>query len=606
MKVMPARSVSIFSSSHAPQRRCQKRKVGVSWYWMASYVAVFQFLTCRTAGSQTEVYCNLTSVKIDTLSNATRVTLVTDGMIRGTFRSEDYAPQTRGGLTRPRALRVFPFRLANCRTKLGSFIDVSTYPISHLSLTIPRESREGVGLDVELVLYKRGYLDFIRLGNRSMRGEVPEPPGVRIQQSPDGHSVTIVVSSDRYREAEPPREEVVPTQTGLSVSVNEHGHLAVKALNVPLGQVLATVADVTDLRIVVRGGANYRASISVRDAPPDELLRAVARAYGLSVRSVAGTYFVTEGLPTEVDSYWASPTASFRLRHIPADEAVELLPDFLLRYVRSDPGDNALVATGPPQLLDKLEADLRKIDRPVPQIRLSALLVEEAQDGGLDAASALIAGSELHQFQTSGDAGQLTYRVVNDPMNDLHLKLRALEERGVIRTRVCPSVTVRSGSSGELFLGRRQYFAFSRPISGGWQRRRQEVVLEYADIGSRIAVTPWSGDGKIITVKLTVQANAVVNVDRRGLPLLATRRAWGTVRLDTGDTIVLGGLSLEMSDDQHRRAGPDRVPVVADLGRGRKRVGGQTNALVLLTAFASYETTDFAPLSTTVAEGGAG
>jgi len=555
--------------------------------------------------AQTEVYCNVTDVKTDRLSNATRVTINTDGMVRGSFKYDDFMLRE-GSNYMPRPLRIIPFRLDNCRTRLGSFVDISAYPISHLSFSIPRESREGVGLDVQVVLYKRGYLDFIWLGQDGYGNYVPAPPGVSAERSRDGHSIVIMATSDRHYEPEAPREEVAPTDSSLAVTADADGLVSLRARNALLGEVLQQVSAQTGLQITTRGGANYRASMSVSRVAPDNLMRAIARGYGLSVRSVGGIYYVTEGLPTEVDSYWASPTASFRLQHIPAEEAVELLPDFLLRYVRADPGDNALVATGPPQLLDKLEADLRKIDRPTPLIRLSAVLVEEVAQGALDAASELVYATGVHEFTTSGDTGRLSYRIVNDPLPDLHARLRALEERGAIRTRVCPSITVRSGAQGEVFVGRRQFFAFLRTTYGGNENISQEVVLESTDVGSRIIAQPWSGDGESVTAKLLVQANTILTVDSQGLPLVATRTAMGSVRVDSGDTVVFGGMTLDSDEDRHRRAGSQDFPLVGDLGRGRRRMKSQTEALVLLSAEASYDAGDFAPTDEQLTKGGIG
>ena len=560
---------------------------------------------CGAAGAQTEVYVTVTEVKVEPLSNATRVTIRTDGMVQGAFNRADFeAPE--GNWAEPRQLRVFPFRLTNARTALGSFVDIGAYPVSHLSFSIPPESREGVGLDVQLVLYKRGYMDLIYFqGEDYFSGWVPAPPGVWIQLSRDGRDVIITVTSDRYREAEAPRTEVAPSQSSLSVSVDENGRLTVRALNSTLGEVLGEISDKAGLPIAVRGGANYRASMSVTQVAPEDLMRAIARAYGLSVRSVGGIYYVTEGLPTEVDSYWAAPTAGFRLLHMPAEEAIELLPDFLLRYVRADPGQNALIATGPPQLLDKLDADLRAVDQPRPQIRLSATVVEEVTEGGLEAASELVYAGAVYRFTTSADTGRLSYEIASEPLHDLRVKLRALVERGCVRTRVCPMVTVVSGRHGEIFLGRRQYFAFAQTNHTGWGAV-QEVALESADVGSRIMAEPWSGDGEHITVFVRVQANTILTVDSQGLPLVATRSAQGTVRLTSGDTIIFGGLVLESSSNTHRQAGPKALPVIGALGGGHKQVTGTTKGLVLLTMWASYDVRDFAAPEEQLTKGGVG
>ncbi len=534
-----------------------------------------------TARAQTEVYCTVTSVKSEALTNATRVTIQADGILEVEIDGSSFWEHTGTGW-QPRRTRTLSFGLVNARSKLGSFVDVAIYPISHLHFSVPRESREGVGLDVTAVLYRGAILESIEVqwdwwniwGARQM------PPSFILHQSRDGRSLDLIIRSDRYREQGLERQEVEAERSSLSVSADEDGLLTVRALNAQLGDVLRAISDTNGVQIAVRGGADYRASMAIEKAAPTAVMRAVARAYGLSVRVVGGIYYVTEGLPTEVDAYWAAPTVSFGLSHVSADVALDLLPDFLLRYVHADAQQNALVATGPPQLLDKLGADLRLIDRPQPQIRLSALVVEELSADALDLASEIIFGSGQHEFEVSGETGRLSYRRADDALDDLHVKLRALEAKGCIRTEVCPSVTVRSGEPAELFLGRRHYF---QALSSGYD---QEVYLDATDVGSSIAAEPWTGDGEVITLPLRVQANTVLSLDAEGRPLVATRQAKGTVRIRSGETIVLGGLTIDTSDHQRRRAGPKELPLVGDIGRARRHDTAHTSALVLLSATA--------------------
>ncbi len=536
-----------------------------------------------TAHAQTEVYCTVTSVKSEALTNATRVTIQADGILEVEIDGSDFWERdgTRWGLKRTRAL---PFRLVNARSKLGSFVDVAIYPISHLHFSVPRESREGVGLDVTAVLYRGAILESVEVQWDwwSIWGAREMPPSFILHQSRDGRSLDLIIRSDRYREPGLEREEAEAERSSLSVSADEDSLLTVRALNAQLGDVLRAISETNGIQIAVRGGANYRASMSIRKATPAAVMGAIARAYGLSVRFVGGIYYVTEGLPTEVDAYWAAPTASFGLAHVPADVALDLLPDFLLRYVHADTQQNALVATGPPQLLDKLDADLRVIDRPQPQIELSALVVEELSTDGLDLASEVILGSGKYELGVSGETGRLSFQRVGEFIDDLYVKLRALEEKGCIRTEVYPSVTVRSGEQAEVFVGKRHYF---QALTSGSD---QEVYLEATEVGSSVAAEPWTADGETITLPLRAQANTVLSVDAEGRPMVATREVRGTVRIRSGDTIVLGGLGIDTLSRTRQRAGAKELPIVGDIGRAKGRRGERTRVLVLLSASAAY------------------
>jgi len=532
----------------------------------------------QAAWSQSEVYCTVTKVQAESLTNAVRLTISADGMLQFRIDPLDYFTQE-GGDWVHRHVSTITFRLPNARTSLGSFVDVASYPVSHVQFAIPPESREGVGLDVSIALYGAAVVQRVEVGNQyqfgSMYGFV-EPPAFQITASSDGRSLIIIVQSDRYREAGVTREAAVPGRSALAVTPEGDGLISVHALNTPLGEVLRAISETDGVDIVVRGGANYRASMTISRAPPAAILRAIARGYGLSLRTVEGVYYITEGLPGEVDAYWASATATFPLHHIPPALALDLLPDFLLRYVHVNAEQNALVAAGPPQLLDKLDSDLRAIDRPLPQVEVSAMLVEERRSGGLALATEILLGPGLHQLGAIGLTGQLGYRLAEDSIHDLRVKLQALTDREVIRTRVCPSVTVACGSQADLFLGRRQFFGFLSDSGMG-----PEVILSSTDVGSHIVAQPWTGDGRSITIPLRVQANTVLSVDEHGLPLVATREVRGTLRVLSGDTIILSGLTMNTVDTKRSRS---PVPLVGELSRTHHKLTESSEALVLLTA----------------------
>ena len=157
-----------------------------------------------------------------------------------------------------------------------------------------------------------------------------------------------------------------------------------------------------------------------------------------------------------------------------------------------------------------------------------------------------------------------------------------------------------SGKRAEIFLGRRQYFTFKATGRGGGQ----EVVLESTDVGSRIITMPWSGDGETVMIRLLVEANTVLTVNDEGLPLVASRRATGGVRVTSGDTVVFGGVVMEAPRKTKSRLGPKNLRGIGDLGRTKTRRKNVTEALVLLSARASFETSDFRPSEGTESKGG--
>ena len=544
----------------------------------AGAVAALFLLAAGGAGAQGEVFCYLTDIKAEALSNAVRVIFTADGTISPQFNLSDFWTSS----YKPMRLRSIRFRLPNARSRVGSFKDVAEYPVSHVGLSVPRESRAGVGLDVELVLYRPGTVVQYNLGGGEswyMGGSGLPGPYIQISKSTDQRSLIIVVLSDRYRELDTAEQgtQLAQRRTALEVTPGAEGRLTVHALNADLGQIVEAVAAAGGVRAAVSDEVQRHGSLALADTDAQSVFRALARAYGLSLDRREGLYVFSEGTPESVGAYGGSASAIFPVQHMPAEDALELLPDFLLRYVRVDRSHNALAMTGPPQLLAKLGATLQRVDLPQPQIELRPLLVESVTEGGLERALEVLLARGTTEAQLATGPGDLGVHVVNTPLRDLRVRLRALERRRWVRLQIAPVVVVRNNQQGNIFVGQTQYY----PLLVGFY---QGVQLRSVEVGTQVWCQPWTG-GTAITVPLFMEANNIISVDAQGVPLVATRRLFTQVRVTSEETMVLGGLTMFTNGGEHRH--PPGLEQVAplDLALGaEERARQQTEVLVLLQA----------------------
>ncbi|WP_304172935.1 secretin N-terminal domain-containing protein, partial [Limnochorda pilosa] len=81
-------------------------------------------------------------------------------------------------------------------------------------------------------------------------------------------------------------------------------------------------------------------------------------------------------------------TRLVRLNHATADQARRLVSEYYANYVRFDPETNTALITAPPDLLERIEADLAQVDQPLPQVAIEAIVPEVSEEGrkelGLD------------------------------------------------------------------------------------------------------------------------------------------------------------------------------------------------------------------------------
>jgi len=83
-----------------------------------------------------------------------------------------------------------------------------------------------------------------------------------------------------------------------------------------------------------------------------------------------------------------------------------------------------------------------------------------------------------------------------------------------------------------------QYFDF-------WRRRLETRILTL-NYGTLVEVTPWTSGEGIVIAQVRAEVSNVTEVDRAtGNPTLSRRSAESTVRLQDGETIMIGGLEQE-------------------------------------------------------------
>ena len=526
------------------RRSCRTNQVRGSrvarWLMAALCVAAVTCGAGRVA-AQTQVYCTVTGVEVEQLSNAVRVTIQADGALRSWARWWDFHERVEDRWE-TKQTDVIPFRLTNARSGVGNFVDISVYPVSYLKLSTPLGAREGVGLECQLVLYAKASPGRVRtdwggFGGRRLRGEVQ----FDMENSSDRTAMYITVTSGKHvvlkeDDAEAERRDV-PAE--LSVQPGRDGTLSIVAVNADLQQALQQVAEVASKRIIVDDGVHRRLTCRLTDIEVGTFLRTTAHGYGLAVAESDGMIYVSNAIPDNVASYWLSSSVTIPLRHLSAGDALQLLPEYVLRFVRPNETGNALVATGPPPLVEKVREDIHKLDQRGLQISVRAVLVELGTEttAQRDLEATIAGGTTDYSINSTGTG--LRFGVLQQRLSEIRARLKYLRRRGQVKLRVEPQLTVASGEQAEFFFGEKQYFKFQRV---GWQG--PELTIESADVGVRLKVTPWGAVREHITVPMTVEASNIISVGAGGLPRVARRKATSCLALAGGDTVIVGGLQL--------------------------------------------------------------
>ena len=495
----------------------------------------------RLTPAQAAAYCNLREVKISTLTNGVQIQLLADGTL--SWRWEPGSESAQWGAE----LQEVSLRIPDARLTLEKTLyDVDQDPVSTVSLTVPQDAQEGLGVVMTVTMSERA--------------------SVECRLTEDRQSLLLTVFSKRTVErASRPGGEGGAAVAGLVSVTADQGRLTVRAVKADIHKVVAEVAKQGGLAVAVDDAVQHQVSLNLESAQPLDVIKGIAAGYGLALSVVSGVYMLSEGVPTDLSTYRRSGTASFPMRYLKAADAASLLPTFLFKYVHDNPEQNAVVVTAPTQMLEKIGRDLKAIDVPPPMIMVECAVVELTDSSDLDRSFRWEYQSGEYTAGTSSATGEvgvehsdLGLALATAIANTVRLQawLTSLVTQGRAEVRAHPSMAAVNGREAEIFIGSQRFIKMQYYRYGQLQER-----IETVPVGVRLRVTPWTGGNREITSNLQVEVSNIVHLDpQTGVPRLGTRRASTTLRTNDGDTIVIGGLTQRQEERTVKR-----IPLLGDL-----------------------------------------
>jgi len=516
------------------------------------------------------VYVDITSANIERLTNAVRITLSANGTIRGIIPWDFWIShiQQINGRWSLEPLDEMPLILANAKSQVGSFVNVATYPVSHILLTPTGEGNLGIGLRCAVVLYKPGGLVLLDTGDPME--SLDWGPGdwrergllimVDIKLAQDQKSIIVTVRSDQYTDTTTAEHRAPAEGDKRRLSIGQSGDaLTLDAVNIPVSRVFEEIGRRSGRSIALSLAGEKWVTAYLPAMSADEMVKAICSCYELSWTEVGpGRYAIADARAVATETYLDGRTEMLPCRYIGPKDAINLLPNALLPYVHVNIPNNAVVVSGPQELVDKVRADLAVIDQPAKMIEVEATVVAVNREaakafegewwGGTYQSAGHLAGGNV-------EVGTGAAVVVNPDAANVDLAqgpllipratppggwrtvLRSLSSDARARVLARPRTRVVNGHTGELFVGNTAYIIQERS-------RHSEGGLQPVQSGVTFRVTPVTGNGEDITVNTEVVASTSV-ASQGGEELAATssRSVRGAVRIRNGESVVVAGLA---------------------------------------------------------------
>lgn len=236
----------------------------------------------------------------------------------------------------------------------------------------------------------------------------------------------------------------------------------------------------------------------------------------------------------------------------------------------ADPRTNAIVAYGTQQDLKTLKDLIEKIDIPLPQVLIEAVITEvtlrEDQASGISSFGFQYDGStnifDAVTIATAGGTGISGGSVdLKNPDNfSLTALVTASDTDSNARILSTPRIMVSHNEEGVINVSESRPIITSSTSFTNSANGNVRSNVEYRDIGIKLTVTPLIGADGTVQMKIEQAIENVVGtiqVDENDQPIIGIREATSTVSVQDNQVIVLGGLQQNSVTD-----GNSYVPIL--------------------------------------------
>jgi type II secretory pathway component GspD/PulD (secretin) len=254
---------------------------------------------------------------------------------------------------------------------------------------------------------------------------------------------------------------------------------------------------------------------------------------------------------------------------------------------------NVLLLSASPRYFATIEALIKELDQPPPQVLIQVLLAEVKLDETNELGIDWNVTTKWNKDRESVGAGtQFALAAQGDGFNlsvaagDLSFFLRALQSQGRLEVLSRPQILASDNQKATINVGQRVPFITNSRTT---ENNTTINTIEYQNVGIILTVTPRiNPDGFVkleVKPEISSMAQAPVFISEKTPAVVINQRsAETTVSVQDGHTIILGGL-ITTKDDRSEQRVPwlGDWPLLGAMFRGTSLVKERSELLIILT-----------------------
>lgn len=404
----------------------------------------------------------------------------------------------------------------------------------------------------------------------------------------------------------------------LSITVKD-SKVNLEVDNAALDQVIRTVAIQSGINIVIYDKLTGDISAKLADVAIEDAIRFLLQNTKFTFWKEKGIYFIGSREMNQQKT-----TIIIPLRHIMAEEAQisKILPASITTNatVKYNSEHNAVIIIGSFDVAAEAQDFFEKIDKPIPQVLIEALVVDfninKIRDFGMSLFTQSTVDSSgkwlSEQFLPNLDLkpGQKkTERILKEVLNSIGLdhasqildlpknfkaSIHALESADIVKVHSTPQIATINGNAASITIGETRYYKLQKetraPTDNNNTLIGTDERFEVIKFNTQLQVTPWVMEDGYVMVKIRPEFNIPrTGGDGSTPPNVDTRVIESMVRLKNGQTIVLGG-QRQTEDVVSRKGVPflSSIPILGWLFSSRTVSKNETQMMIFLTPHVYY------------------
>jgi type II secretory pathway component GspD/PulD (secretin) len=349
----------------------------------------------------------------------------------------------------------------------------------------------------------------------------------------------------------------------------------------------------TGIPIIADSTVSGFVTLELVDVPLEDALSRVCVPFGYTFRFMPGGYYLVGVADAKNPTFGLlSDTIVIKTNYLKAETVSKLLSDFYKPFIKADNTLNTLVVTASPEMLERIAADVKRIDIPIRQVLLEVLVIELSGDARKNLGTEWQWKGEKPKGEDSSGTLKFTANVLASVFSELTyaypagitsflFSLKPMVENGEAKIHANPRIVTMDGHQADIFLGQEQSYLVLTESDSGTTVTRQRVIIK---TGVTLNFLPQISPLGDITVKVEPEVSATVGFNKDGYPIISSRRANTTVRIKDGQTFVIGGLLHEFESQT-----VGKVPILGDiplfgrLFRTERTEKSETEVVIMVT-----------------------